>query len=140
VSRILAVDWGSRRIGLAVSDPTRRLARPLPTLRVASAREAVERVAETARTEEAGTLLLGLPLHMGGEEGTSARRARKLGESLAAFGFEVLYRDERLSSEDAKRWLSERGERRPPRERIDQVSALLLLQEHLDAEGEGAHA
>lgn len=139
MSRILAVDWGSRRVGLAVSDPSRLLARPLPTLQVKSAREARERIAAQARKEGADSILLGLPLHMGGEEGTSARRVRKLGEALRQDGFTVLYRDERLSTEDAVRWLAERGERRPPKGRIDQVAALLLLQGHLDAEEREPH-
>jgi len=137
LSRILAVDWGSRRVGLALSDPSRLLARPLPTLLIKSAREAKEKIVEVARGEEADTVLLGLPLHMGGEEGSSARRVRKLGESLCTEGFQVLYVDERMSSEEAMDWLRERGERRPEKARIDQVAALLLLQGYLDAEGGG---
>jgi putative Holliday junction resolvase len=132
LSRVLAVDWGTRRIGLAVSDPGGTLARPLDTLRVKSAADAARKVAEVARAEEAETILVGLPLHLPGDEGPSAERARRLGEALAALGFWVYYEDERLTSEDALRFLRERGERRPPKERIDQVAALLLLQAFLD--------
>jgi putative Holliday junction resolvase len=138
LSRILAVDWGSRRIGLALSDPSRILARPLPTLLVKSSREALEGIVKAARGEEVDTVLLGLPFHMGGEEGTSARRVRQLGESLRSEGFTILYVDERMSSEDAMAWLRERGERRPEKARIDQVAALLLLQGYLDAGGGGS--
>jgi putative Holliday junction resolvase len=132
VSRILAVDWGTKRIGLALSDPTRLLARSLPTAVVRGAAEAERRVEQAARREGAETILIGLPLHMEGEEGSSARGARRLGEALARKGFEVHYRDERLTTEEALDFLRSRGETRPDKTRIDQVAALILLQEYLD--------
>jgi putative Holliday junction resolvase len=132
VSRILAVDWGRRRLGLAVSDPERILARPLPTLTVSGADEAVAGVRSAADREEAGVILVGLPLDMDGGEGASARQARALGDALRRLGFTVIFHDERLTTEAARDHLRSRGERRPPRERIDQVAALLLLQEYLD--------
>ena len=59
------------------------------------------------------------------------RRARKLGKSLEARGYPVVYLDETLTSDDAKRWLRERGETSPESGRVDQVAALLILQEYL---------
>lgn len=132
---VLAVDWGTRRLGLAVSDPSRLLARPLSTLRVKSAEEAAEGVALVAEREEAGAVVIGLPLHLSGAEGSSARAARRLGEALRARGFEVIFVDERLSTEEARRFARERGERRGAKERVDQLAAVLLLQEYLDARG-----
>jgi putative Holliday junction resolvase len=108
------------------------LARSLPTLIVASARDALEKVEVAARKEGVQTVLVGLPLHLHGEEGSSARRARRLGDGLAEKGFTVLYRDERLTSEEALDYLRRRGEKRPEKARIDQVAALILLQEFLD--------
>lgn len=128
-------------MGLAVSDESRLLARPLPTLQVKSAEDAVEGVALAARREEAGTVVVGLPLHLSGVEGASARAARRLGEALRARGFEVIFVDERLSTEEARRLARERGERRGAKERMDQLAAVLLLQEFLDAHGrESGHA
>jgi putative Holliday junction resolvase len=131
VSRILAVDWGTRRVGVAVSDPSGLVARPLPTLSVKSARDAREQVESTARREEAELVLIGLPLNMDDTEGPAAARARSLGAALEAQGLAVRFLDERLTSDDARRWLRERGETRPDSGRVDQVAALLLLQEFL---------
>jgi putative Holliday junction resolvase len=128
-------------MGLAVSDPGRLLARPLPTLQVKSAEEGVEAVVLAARREEAGTVVVGLPLHLSGAEGASARAARRLGEALRERGFEVIFVDERLSTEEARRLARERGERRGAKERMDQLAAVMLLQEFLDAQGrESGHA
>lgn len=132
MSRILAVDWGRRRVGLAVSDPSRKIARPLATLEVRSPEEACRGILEAARKETAELILIGLPLNADGDEGPSAARARDLGRSLETKGLRVEYRDERWTSEDAVEFLKQRGERRPPKTRIDQVAALLLLQGYLD--------
>lgn len=137
MSRILAVDWGRRRLGLAVSDPERVLARPLPTLTVSGRAAAVAGVREAAEREGAPVILLGLPLDMDGGEGVSAREARALGDALGGLGFSVIFHDERLSTEEARDRLRARGERRPPKERIDQVAALVLLQDYLDHEVPG---
>lgn len=135
MSRVLAVDWGTKRVGLAVSDPSGTVARPLPTLSVRSARDAEEQVAAVAKREEVDRVVVGLPLHMNGSGGTSARRARRLGEALRKAGLAVDYLDERLTSEEAREFLRRRGERQPDRTRVDQVSALLLLREYLASEG-----
>ncbi len=137
MTRVLAVDWGTKRVGLAVSDPTGLVARPLPTLAVRNAREAASKVLETARETGADLVLVGLPLNMDGSEGASAARARKLGEALAGGGFAVRYLDERLTSEAARDFLRERGETRPAPERVDQAAALLLLEEHLAGAARG---
>ncbi len=140
MSRVLAVDWGTRRVGVAVSDPSGLVARPLATLRVTSARDAREKVAGLARREEADLVLIGLPLNMDGTEGPAAARARALGASLGESGLPVRFLDERLTSDDARRWLREQGETRPERERVDQVAALLLLQEFLSDPARAGHA
>ena len=131
MSRVLAVDWGTRRVGLAISDPTGLLARPLPTAQVTGARDALRAVSEVAREERVDTVLLGLPLHASGEEGESASRVRRMGKSLTTRGFEVIYRDERWTSVDADAFLEERGERNPGPGRRDQVAALILLDAYL---------
>jgi putative Holliday junction resolvase len=92
-------------------------------------------VAEAAEREGADAILIGLPLRYSGEEGASARKARALGDALTGRGFTVIFRDERSTSEEARGFLRERGESRPAPERVDQVAALLLLQDYLDAGG-----
>jgi putative Holliday junction resolvase len=139
VSPFLAVDWGTKRLGLAVSDPTGLLARALPTLMVDTPGQAALSIAEIAHAEGANTIILGLPLNMNGSEGTSARSARELGGALEQVGFTVTYHDERLTSEEALEYLRQQGVTRPEKERVDQVAALLLLQNYLDhrPRGEG---
>jgi putative pre-16S rRNA nuclease len=141
VSRVLAVDWGTRRVGLAVSDPSGRVARPLETLVVRSAGDAASRVGETAAREGVGCIVVGLPLHPSGDEGSAARGARRLGEALRGQGYRVEFVDERWTSEEARELAVAKGERRGEKGRLDQLVALLLLQQYLDrVEPEDGHA
>jgi putative Holliday junction resolvase len=136
MGRVMAVDWGKRRIGMAVSDETRIIARPLPTLEITSRREALRRVIAVAVENGASTILIGHPLHMEGGEGESAREARAMAEEIAARLPEVAVRlaDERLTSREASKVLQEHGERRRREKgRLDQVAAAILLQSYLDA-------
>ena len=80
--RILAVDWGERRIGLAVSDDLGVLATGLPTLEIRGEAEAVARVADTIRTVEADSVVVGLPLTLKGERGEAARAVERFSEAL----------------------------------------------------------
>jgi putative Holliday junction resolvase len=120
---------------MAVSDETGTIARPLPTLEITSRREALRRVMAVAAEQGAATILVGLPLHMEGDEGESAREARALAEEIAARMPEVTVRlvDERLTSREAARLLQGHGERRRREKgRLDQVAAAILLQSYLD--------
>jgi putative Holliday junction resolvase len=132
------VDWGTRRIGLAVSDPEGRIPRPLTTRFVQSIRDGIREVVAAAHAEAADLVVVGLPLDVRGTEGPSAAQARRLGAVLARKGFAVAFEDERFTTEDAQAWLLERGERRPGPGRLDQVAALLILQAYLDRQGTGA--
>jgi len=134
--RILAVDPGSRRIGLALSDEEARVALPLETLeRGGGADRAAREVAAVARREGAGEIVVGLPLEMDGREGPSARRARRFGEAVGeAAGLPVVMWDERLTTAQASRALREGGVRaRDERRIIDQAAATVLLQSYLEA-------
>lgn len=141
MSPVLAVDWGTRRVGVAISDPSRRVARPLPTLIVSSPDQAAARIAETAAREGVTLIVIGLPLHASGEEGNSARRARHLGDALRGMGYEIEFVDERWTSEEARELAIAKGERRARKERLDQLAALTMLQQYLDAgKAEDGHA
>ena len=128
--RILAVDWGERRIGLAVSDPLGVLATGLPTLEIRGEAEAVARVADTIRTVEADSVVVGLPLTLKGERGEAARAVERFAEALRRETPVVvsLY-DERLTSALAERRMRELGEKSRGRKgRVDQGAAVALLE------------
>lgn len=135
--RILGIDPGEKRIGLAISDPLGFTAQGLETLRVVSAGETIRQIAETARRREVARVVIGLPLKMDGSEGEGARRARRLGERLEAeLGLEVIFWDERLTSRQAEQALLEgRLSRKRRKEEADRLAAQLILQNYLDLEG-----
>ena len=137
MSRILAVDWGERRIGVAISDPTGLIARALPTLEVRSESQAVAAVRDLARREEAERLVVGLPLHLDGSRGPAAESAERFARLVErASGLPVEMWDERLTSAQALRDAREVGERlRGNKGRLDARAAQLLLQSYLDARG-----
>jgi putative Holliday junction resolvase len=135
--RALGIDFGEKRIGLAISDPEGRLAVPLATLARTSDRTAVEQIAAIARREQVGRLVLGEPLDLAGRPGRLHARAERFGARLAAAtGLAVERVDESLTSAEAARRLREAGvdPRRDPG-RIDAVAAQILLQEALDRAG-----
>jgi len=128
--RILAVDWGERRIGLAVSDDLGILATGLPTLEIRGGAEAVARVADTIRTVEADSVVVGLPLTLKGERGEAARAVERFADALRReTPVDVSLFDERLTSAMAERRMRERGERsRGRKTRVDQGAAVALLE------------
>ena len=131
--RILAVDWGERRIGLAISDPTGVIATALPTLIVGGRSDALAGVAKVAAETEAECIVVGLPLLMSGARGSAAEAASAFAEALAArTQLTVETYDERLTSAMSQRRLQEAGVRtRRAREKVDQGAALALLQSYL---------
>lgn len=137
MGRVMAVDWGRRRVGVALSDPTKLLACPRPTLQDLDTPRLLAALEKMAKEEEVETVLVGLPAHMDGREGDSAKEARTLGESLVARlpGVNLLFVDERLSTRQARDLLHEKGEKaRKASGRIDQMAAAVLLQAYLDGE------
>ena len=131
--RILAVDWGERRIGLAVSDPQGIIATGLKTIEVRSAADALERVARTAEELQVERIVVGLPLLMSGACGEAAESARRFAEALAArTGLSVDTYDERLTSALSARRLREVGVKTGhERARVDQGAAVALLESYL---------
>jgi len=134
VSRILAVDWGERRIGLAISDPSGIIATGLETLTVRGAQDGVRRVAEVAAENEAGRIVVGLPLLMSGERGEAAEAAEKFAARVAErTGLPVDTYDERLTTALSQRRLRETGVRTGhERGRVDQGAAIALLESYLE--------
>jgi len=133
--RILAVDTGERRIGLALSDPTETVAQPLVVVTLARPEDAAEVVAEAAGRYGAQAVVIGLPRHMNGQEGEGARQARALAATLAErLGLPVDLWDERLTTVIAQRALREAGVSGPRRrDKVDKMAAAVILQGYLEA-------
>ncbi|MGA2383308.1 MAG: Holliday junction resolvase RuvX [Gemmatimonadales bacterium] len=138
--RVLALDWGTKRFGVALSDPTRLIAQPLATLtRRAGKRPPVQEILDLIARHEVALVVVGLPLTPEGEEGDAAGEARALGEAVSRrSGVSVTWWDERLSTAAALRSARAAGVRdRDSRERIDQMAAVAILQHFLDARRAG---
>lgn len=133
--RILALDLGSRRIGLAVSDPLGIVAQGLPTLIRTSKAKDLAALAQVAAEYEVGRIVVGLPLHLSGEEGPEAAAARRFARDLARHtGLPVVLHDERLTTRQAEAVLRTGGVSSRERARVvDQLAAVLILQSYLDA-------
>ncbi|MEI9997853.1 MAG: Holliday junction resolvase RuvX [Verrucomicrobiota bacterium] len=133
--RVLAIDHGSARIGLALSDPTGTLARPLPFLPAKADAKLAREIAALAQKEGVARILLGLPRHMSGQLGDAAAKVQAFAQALAAatkIPLELI--DERLSTVQASRQLHEAGyDTRKQRGQIDSAAAAVLLQGWLDA-------
>lgn len=131
MSRVLGVDYGTKRVGLAISDTLAITARPLE---VVSRSGVVAYVTKVAEELDLGKIVVGLPTGLGGGEGNSAVQARGLGDELGgATGLPVEYHDERFTSRMAESTLLGAGmKRRARRETVDKVAAAIILQDYLD--------
>lgn len=141
--RVLGIDYGERRIGVALSDPTGTIASPLPTLKKRRGKRPPYGELETiAREKDVEAVVMGLPLSPAGEETDWTRKVREVGEKIGErLGVPVHYVDERMTSARAERVVRgrlglPRGERER-KERIDAAAAVLILQSWLDRPGEG---
>jgi putative Holliday junction resolvase len=132
--RVLALDLGDVRIGVALSDETGTLASGLVTLRSAGPRKDAGAVAALVREHEAQEVVVGLPLRLDGTLGSRGEQTVAFVERLRrVLRVPVVTRDERLTSVAADERLAEAGvKRRDRKARIDQAAAALILQEHLD--------
>ncbi|MGA3029867.1 MAG: Holliday junction resolvase RuvX [Candidatus Limnocylindrales bacterium] len=144
--RVVGIDLGERRIGVALGDLSTRTAAPFTTLsRGKTVEEDAATISRLAAEQAAGLLVVGLPLDMDGGEGAQATRTREWAEAIAsATGLPLRYRDERLTSERAERRIGPPARGRsggPPspaqreayRARVDREAAALILQDELDA-------
>jgi len=135
--RILAVDWGERRIGLALSDETQTLAQPLTTLtRRAGKRFPMAQLLEHVTRNQVGGIVVGLPLDESGAEGDAAHAARALGDDIKrrVGDLEVHMWDERMTTARVLAAVREMGgSTRGRKDDVDAMAAALLLQHYLDA-------
>jgi putative pre-16S rRNA nuclease len=139
VTRVLAIDVGGRRIGLAISDPSRTLARPLSTLTVASPADGVARVAdEIARLERdedgLSSIVVGMPRRLDGSPSEETVRVAAFIEALKVrTALPIVTADERLTSREAESRLSVlESDWRRRKKKLDAAAAAIILQEYLD--------
>jgi putative Holliday junction resolvase len=134
--RIMALDIGGRRIGVALSDTGRVLASPLTTLRAEPRAAAIARIAALAAQHEVAAIVVGLPLTLSGEVGPQAQIVQTFADELRqAVAVPVHLFDERLTSVAAERMMIELGIKPDRRKaRIDEVAAAIILQDFLDAQ------
>lgn len=137
MGRILAIDYGERRVGVAISDPTATIAQPLTVIRRRPRkRPPVHALAELAAELDVDHIVVGLPLTLAGDDSDWTREVREFGAKLAArTGIGVSFADERLTSVAAERAVRSIGLKRTEREqkeRIDAAAAILILQAFLN--------
>ncbi|RMH02789.1 MAG: Holliday junction resolvase RuvX [Planctomycetota bacterium] len=137
--RVLAVDYGGRRTGLAVSDPLRIVASPLPPIDSRSLEETVAAVAAVVREREVRVVVVGMPYLPSGLEGEQCARVRLFLSSLREAlpeGVAVESLDERFTTREAERLLRPTGRRRRElKEHIDSTAAVVLLRDYLGSGG-----
>jgi putative Holliday junction resolvase len=134
-ARILALDLGKKRIGMAISDPLGITAQGLPNLNRINKRTDLAELARLAREREVGLILMGNPINMRGSEGRQSHWAREFAQAIEErIGLPVKFWDERLTSVEAGRVLRSSGisiEKRAAA--VDRLSAVILLQSYLDS-------
>lgn len=135
--RVMALDIGGRRIGVAVSDTTRVLALPLTTIPAVPRARAIKRIAELLDRNEVVELVIGLPLTLSGEIGPQAQEVQKFVEELrSSVTVPIHMFDERLTTVAAERMMIDMGVKPDQRKnRIDEVAASIILHDFLAAQG-----
>lgn len=132
---MLGIDFGDVRVGLAISDPNRKIASPWVTYRRRNPELDSRFFRELVETEEIEQLIVGLPIHLDGREGQKAAEARSFGAWLGAVtGLGVTYWDERFTTVEAERSLWNAGlTHKRRKDRRDRVAAQIMLQAYLDS-------
>ena len=133
--RIIGIDYGRRRIGVAYSDPLRITAQPLTTVLLKTEGEAVNRVCEVLAKEDVELVVVGLPVSLsGGTGGQMADEIRKFATGLEKRGYRVVFEDERFTSVEAMATMRQAGKKeKQMRGKTDVIAAQLILQGYLDS-------
>lgn len=137
MGRLLGIDFGKARIGLAITDEQKRMALPMGIIRTGKdVKETVELIRkEISRYKEIETMVIGLPLQLNGKEGEMAHIVRIFGQALQdTLSIPVVYWDERLTSAQVDRFLKDAGMNRKKRaEHSDEMAATTILQNYMDS-------
>lgn len=131
--RILAVDYGDARTGIAVSDSSELLASPVGTIKEYNAEKLAHKIADISREQSAGEIIVGLPINMNGTEGPRADKCREFGDMLRELvNVEVKMWDERSTTVTAHQFLNETNVRGKKRKAVvDTVAATVILESYL---------
>ena len=132
--RLLGIDYGDSRIGLAISDELGSFAHPYRTLQ--SGARVIEEIRGIVEREKLSGIIIGLPKNMDGTLGPSAAKAKSFGEQLSKVlpAMKISFWDERLTTREAQRALHSAGKNvKQSKKMIDQVAAQILLQNYLDS-------
>ena len=133
MKRILGIDYGRRRVGVAVSDGLGVSAQPLTTLSVRGQRDACRQLSELVLANDVHTIVVGLPLNMDGTRGEMAAEVEKLAQRLTSeTGHPVVFWDERMTSQAASRAVRATG-RKAPQGTIDRIAACLILEGYMNS-------
>jgi putative Holliday junction resolvase len=132
--RVLGLDIGDRRIGVAISDPLHITAAGLETITRQNLQADVDRIADIARRHHVKEIIIGIPLNMDGSHGEQAQKVTAFGKKLTrATGLPIIYEDERLTTISAIRTLTVQGVKTGhKKELVDMQAAAIILQKHLD--------
>ena len=134
--RVMAIDYGDVRIGIAISDMLKIISSPYETYKRINIQKDLEHISQIIKDKEVETVVIGLPLNMDGSEGNRAEVTREFGNLLLENNenIKIVYQDERLSSVEAEDILLEANVKRDKRKQlIDQIAAQIILQSYLDS-------
>ncbi len=133
--RVMALDVGDKKIGIAVSDSMRLTAQGRTTLRRTDVLSDIEKLRQLVEENEVYEIIVGRPLHMDGRESIQSQKIARFAEQLGkALKTPITYRDERLTSFAAEQYLEEMGLNwRKRREQVDKIAAMIILQDYLDS-------
>lgn len=130
MSKVLALDYGLKKVGLAISDETKLVALPFLVLKNKGAKKLAEEIREICQKNKVGKIVLGIPKTMTSQEGKQAQRVKKFAKILKKkVGLPIIFEDERLTSKLAQRFL-ERDKKSKKKE--DKIAAQIVLQNYLD--------
>ena len=138
-SRVMGLDYGDVRVGIAVSDLSQTIASGLETYKCKNQETDIKYIANLAKSNDVSLFVIGLPLNMDGSAGARAEKTKEFGQKLfEASQIPVVYEDERLTSVEAEELLISAGMRREKRkEVIDKVAATLILESYLNRKANG---
>jgi len=138
--RVLALDPGERRVGIAISDPTGALARPLQTLARRSKEEDFSAIAALVAEHGVGLVVIGQPLSLDGAEGPQARRVARYALALAdCLSVPVVSWDERFTTSEARDIMRQNRRKKRDKADLDAVAAAVILQSYLDSQDMAQH-
>ena len=133
MGRLLAIDYGARRVGLALSDPLKMIASPYRTIIKKNNTILIEEIERIIAAEDVELTIIGLPLGMAGQKTEQTKKVEKFVDKLTDRGIIIKYEDERWSSVAAKRSMKEQNIKSGyNKDLVDQTAAAIFLQQYLD--------